>query len=140
MDIFDELIAGWAKAIDGIDLLNNYQKGHDSCKVAATEPCFELEDFMPGSFLPRNAFSDNTPSPVPYTYEEYGLGANGLPCYCRTVGRDGSPIFAGFYRYTHEMVEFVQYNLSGGVLCLFERIIFEDGLSKAHDTCVRWLM
>ncbi len=126
MDIFDELIAGWAKAIDGIDLLNNYQKDAIAVKYA-TEPCFELEDFMPGSFLPRNAFLDNTPSPVPYTYEEYGLGANGLPCYCRTVGRDGSPIFAGFYRYTHEMVEFVQYNLSGGVLCLFERIIFEDG-------------
>src|SRR5580658_6444019 len=126
MDIFDELIAGWTQAMDEIDVLNNYQKDAIAVKYA-TEPCFELEDFMPDSFLPRNAFLDDIPSPVPYTYEEYGLGANGSPCYCRTVGRDGAPIFAGFYRYTHEMAEFVQYNLSIGVPCLFQRIVFADG-------------
>lgn len=126
MDIFDELIAGWAKAIDEIDVLNQYQKDVVAVKFA-TEPCFELEDFVPGSFFPRNAFLDNIPSPVPYTYEEYGFRANGLPCYCKTMSRDGAPIFAGFYRYTYEKVEFVQYNLSIGVPCLFQRIVFEDG-------------
>jgi hypothetical protein len=126
MDIFDELIAGWAQAMDEIDVLNNYQKDAIAVKYA-TEPCFELEDFMPDSFLPRNAFLDDIPSAVPYTYEEYGLGANGLPCFCRTVGSDGAPIFAGFYRYTHEMAEFVQYNLSIGVPRLFQRIVFADG-------------
>ena len=126
MDIFDELIAGWAKAIDEIDVLNQYQKDVVAVKFA-TEPCFELEDFMPGSFFPRNEFLDNIPSPVPYTYEEYGFRANGVPCYCKTMSRDGAPIFAGFYRYTYEKVEFVQYNLSIGVPCLFQRIVFEDG-------------
>ncbi len=126
MDIFDELIAGWAKAIDEIDVLNQYQKDVVAVKFA-TEPCFELEDFMPGSFFPRNEFLDNIPSPVPYTYEEYGFGANGVPCYSKTMRRDGAPIFAGFYRYTHEKAEFVQYNLSIGVPCLFQRIVFEDG-------------
>jgi|SRR5579863_8017446 len=126
MEIFDELIAGWAEAMDEIDALNIYQKDAVAVKYAA-EPCFELEDFMPGSFLPRNAFLDNIPSPVPYTYEEYGLGANGLPCYCKTMSRDGAPIFAGFYLYTHEGAEFVQYNLSIGVPRLFQRIVFEDG-------------
>ena len=128
--MFGELIAGWAKAFDEIGLLAEYQKSVTVLKYA-TEQCFKLEDYKPGSFPSRHELLENKPSEIPLFYEEYGLDKNGLPCYCRTIDKEGQPVSAGFYRYTPEAVEFVQYNLSYSVPHVFKRMVLADGRKLA---------
>lgn len=132
MDIFDELIAGWAGAMDEIDLLSKYEKDAVTVKYAV-QPCFELENYTPESFLPGNAMLDSVPKPTPHYYVKYGLAADGLPCYCKTFGREGLPIFSGFYRYSPETVEFLEYNLANGIPKIFQRLVFKNGQK------LRWL-
>ena len=128
--MFGELIAGWAKAFNEIGLLAEYQKSVTVLKYA-TEQCFKLEDYTPGSFPSRHELLENKPSEIPLFYEEYGLDKNGLPCYCRTIDKEGQPVSAGFYRYTPEAVEFVRYNLSYSVPHVFQRMVFADGRKLA---------
>jgi hypothetical protein len=128
--MFDELITGWAKAFDEIGLLEEYQQNVVVVKYA-TEDCFKLKDFTPEFFSAGNALLDDIPAEVILSYKEYGLGANGLPCYCRTIDKKGLPIFAGFYRYTQEAVEFVQYSLSNSVPRLFHRMVLAEGRKVA---------
>jgi hypothetical protein len=128
--MFDELITGWAKAFVEIGLLEEYQQNVVAVKYA-TEDCFKVKDFTSAFFPPGNALLDDIPADVILSYEEYWLGANGLPCYCRTVDKEGLPISAGFYRYTQEAVEFVQYNLAYRVPRLFQKMVLLEGRKVA---------
>jgi len=123
--IFDEVIAAWASTIDEIGLLAEYQQKATTVKYA-TEHCFKLEDYTPDAFPPGNELLHEIPAEAPLVYEEYSLDANGLPCYCRTINKDGQPISAGFYRYAPEKVEFVQYNLRYRSPHVFKRMEFAE--------------
>lgn len=124
--IFDEVIVAWASTIDEFGLLAEYRQKVTTVKYA-TEDCFKLEDYTPDAFPPGNDLLDEIPADVPLLYEEYSLDGNGLPCYCRTIQKDGQPISAGFYRYTPEKVEFVQYNLHHRTPHVFKRMLFAEG-------------
>ena len=111
---FDELLAGWAQALNEIGLLAQYQRQATVVKYA-TDTCFKLEDFTPDLFPSGVTLSDEIPAGATPYYEEYGLGPDGFPCYSRTLDKQGQPVSAGFYRYAPEAMEYVQYNLSTGV-------------------------
>jgi hypothetical protein len=127
---FDELLAGWAKAIDEIGLPEEYRQQVAVVNYSGKQ-CYKLEDYSPGFFPPGNELLEEVPADAMLSYAEYGLQANGLPCYCRTITKEGLPISTGFYRYTPEAVEFVQYNLANGVPHIFQRMVLAEGRKQA---------
>ena len=123
--MFDELLKKWAKAFDEVHLLDEFQQKAVVMKYAYAV-CFELEDYTPGNFPPRDELLNIIPGEVILGYEEYGLSADGLPCYHQRVYNDDKR-YAGFYRYSPEAVEYIFFNLGIGVPYLFHRIEFEAG-------------
>jgi hypothetical protein len=128
--MFEELLQGWGKAFGEFGLLMEYRKKAVMVKYAS-ENYFELEDYTPEGFLPRQELLDQVPEEIVVSYIEYGLTADGLPCFYQTVNADGSIHWAAFYRYSSEAVEFVEYNLAKEVPRLFQRMVFERGRKVA---------
>jgi hypothetical protein len=139
MSMFDELLQGWGNAFDEIASLEEHRKKAVVIKYARYE-AFDLEDYVPGSslagslpqgrvapgnFPPGVELLDRVPENVLSSYEEYGLDTDGLPCYRRTV-YDNGWLYAGFYRYSAEAVEYVQF-LDSGIPNCFQCVMFQDG-------------
>jgi hypothetical protein len=129
-NMFEELLQGWGKAFDEIGLLEEYRKKAVVVKYSKDE-CFTLEDYTPDRFPPGNELLDRIPDEIVLSYEEYGLTADGLPCYHRTVFENDSREYAGFYRYSPEVVEYIQYNVAERVVHWFHRMELEEGSKVA---------
>ncbi len=124
--LFEELLQGWGRAFAELALLEKYRERAVVIKYAH-EDCFRLEDYTPEHFPPGNELLDRIPDEIVLSYEEYGMGPDGLPCYCRTVFKDSNRQFAGFYRYSPTTVEYIQYNLTNRVPFIFHRMVFAGG-------------
>jgi len=117
-----QLIERWKKAFDEIGSITNYRGATQTLQYAA-EPCFELEKYTKTDFPQGKPFS-GIPDNDSHPYYKYGLNRDGLPCYTSFPNNGNTTSWEGYYTYSDDLVEYVEFNIETRMPSRIDRLVF----------------
>ncbi|WP_343668408.1 hypothetical protein [Chitinophaga sp.] len=119
-NLINNLIIRWEQAFDDIQYLPAFKAQVKTTKYA-NGARYNLEKFDLHSF----------PSDGPLTQEkqnhEYGFNDQSLPCYVAFSHDYNKTYWEGYYKYTDNLAEYIEFNINTGTPSAITRIIFENG-------------
>lgn len=116
----DTLIARWEQAFDDINKIPGYRSQVKTWKYASNSR-YNLDKFSWDQFPSDGPMSDEPDN------HAYGFNDKGLPCYVKFSHPHNKNIWEGFYSYTTDLVEYVEFYTNSGVPSAITRLFFEDG-------------
>lgn len=124
-ELQQQLFDRWLTAFDEIDQLPKYKK--QAVKTMYGEgKLFRLAGYEPLNFQPDRPLAD---SPTEMKSDGYGLDLTGKPCY--TVSQYG---MEGFYRYSNNLVEYLEFYEPLGILSTLQRLQFDNGKKVSYQS------
>jgi hypothetical protein len=122
-----DLLVRWERAFDEIDLLEQY-KNHICTEKYIPGFRYDVQDFGTPRFLhPDGKFFPEARARELKDYHFYGFAADGMPCYTSF----GS--WQGFYSYSEDLVEYVEFCIETGIPSCIKRLHFLDGNKIAYQ-------
>lgn len=119
-NLIDNLISRWEKAFDDIHNLPAF-KAQVKTTLYAPGTRYNLEKYDQHSFPSNGALSNEKDD------YEYGFNDQGLPCYM-TFGNEAiKTLWEGYYKYTDNLADYIEFNINTGVPSALTRITFENG-------------
>lgn len=119
-NLIDNLISRWEQAFDDIQQLPAFK-----AQVATTQYAngarYNLEKFDLHSFPSDGPLSANKDS------HEYGFNDKGLPCYVSFAHEHNQILWEGYYKYTDNLAEYIEFNINTGVPSALTSVTFENG-------------
>jgi hypothetical protein len=119
-NLIDQLITSWEQAFDDIQNLPVF-KAQVKTTQYANGARYNLEKFDQHSFPsdgPLSASKDN---------HEYGFNDQGLPCYVAFSHEYNKTYWEGYYKYTDNLAEYIEFNINTGTPSAITRVLFENG-------------
>jgi hypothetical protein len=120
-----ELLERWLTAYDEISLLENYQDQAVST-VYAESVRFDLETYTKDHFPPGKPLLTVPPLGE---YFSWGLAADGKPCYY-----NGRNIWKGFYTYSDELAEYLEFSPFTGIPTSIKRIAYDGNRKISYQS------
>lgn len=124
-ELKEELLARWLTAYDEITTLENYQAEAVNW-VFSDRFQFELSTYTKEGFPPGEGLLSEPPSEEEYF--TWGLDAVGRPCYY-----SGRNVWKGFFTYSEELVEYVDFEMGTALPNRIRRIIYKDGKKVSYQ-------
>lgn len=128
-NLIDQLINRWEEAFDNIQTLPVF-KAQVKTTQYANGARYNLEKFDQQSFPadgPLSSGKDN---------HEYGFNDQGLPCYVAFSHEHNKTYWEGYYKYTDNLAEYIEFNINTGTPSAITRVIFENGRKTATQRLV----
>ena len=117
-----QIIERWKKAFDEIESITKYRGSTQTVKYAE-QPCFELEKYTKTDFPQGKPFS-GIPDNDAHPYYKYGFNRDGLPCYTSFPNNGNTTSWEGYYTYSDDLVEYVEFNIETRIPSCIDRIVF----------------
>jgi len=128
-NLIDQLIIRWEQAFDDIQNLPVYKAQVKNTQYA-NGARYNLEKFDLHSFL-----SDGSLSPD-HDNHEYGFNDQCLPCYVAFSHAHNKTYWEGYYKYTDNLAEYIEFNINTGTPSAITSVIFENGRKTATQRLV----
>lgn len=116
----DTLIARWEQAFDDINKIPDYKSQVKTWKYAANSR-YNLDKFSWDHFPSDGPLSDEVNT------HAYGFNDKGLPCYVKFSHPHNKDVWEGYYSYTADLVEYVEFYTNSGVPSAVTGLSFENG-------------
>ena len=124
--LLEDLLQRWTLAFDELDSLSQRRSEIRTVQYADSFR-YDLGKFDRNSFPSGGPLTTDKGQITPFSPHEYGFNDKGLPCYT-TFGHDHNQIFwEGYYCYTDDLVEFVEFCLTSGIPSAIQRIKYQNG-------------
>jgi len=122
--MLEEIFQRWELAFNEINLPESYKTAAVTFKYT-TGYGFDIEDYDDAKLISRSPLTDHHENDRHYTL--YGFREDGLPCYF------SNSMFEGFFSYSADCVESIEFNINTHVPSKIKRILFKDGKKIALD-------
>lgn len=126
LQLMDRLLQKWVESFEELGAIEDYKSQVKTYRYAAA-PRYYLEDFENGRFSDKEDWTSEEESPDWRETYTYGLNGQGLPCYMTCRHNYNKTDWTGFYKYTDELVEFVEFSLNTGIPSRLQRIEYREG-------------
>jgi len=127
--LIDQLIIRWEQAFDDIKNLPAFKAAVKTTKYAEGAR-YNLEKFDQHSFPSDGALSQEKQN------HEYGFNDQGLPCYVAFRHEHNKLYWEGYYNYTNNLAEYLEFNINTGTPSAITRVTFENGRKTATQRLV----
>ncbi|WP_343693181.1 hypothetical protein [Chitinophaga sp.] len=128
-NLIDQLIIRWEKAFDDIQNLPVF-KAQIKTTQYASGARYNLEKFDQQTFPsdgPLSSLKDN---------HEYGFSDQGVPCYVAFSHEHNKTYWEGYYKYSDNLAEYIEFNINTGTPSAVTRVLFEKGRKIATQRLV----
>ncbi|SFD77581.1 hypothetical protein SAMN05518672_103170 [Chitinophaga sp. CF118] len=122
-----DLLERWKHAFNEIELLQQYK---DKIQTERYIPGFryDLKDYDTPLFLkPEEKLFPEARSREISDYHFYGFTTDGMPCYTSFGHRVSKVNWQGYYSYSKNLVEYIEFCMETGIPSTIKRFIYEDG-------------
>jgi hypothetical protein len=126
IQLMDRLLQRWIESFDELETIDRYKLLVKTYRYAGA-PRFDLKRFENGQFSDKKTWTVGKEAPDWRTTFTYGLNEQGLPCYMTARQNYNKAEWAGFYTYSEQFVEHLEFSLATGVPSCFQRIEYQDG-------------
>jgi hypothetical protein len=126
IQLMDRLLRRWIGSIDELGTIDRYKTQVKTYRYAGA-PRFDLSRFENGQFSDKKAWTAGEEAPDWRETYTYGLNEQGLPCYMTAHHNYNKTDWAGFYSYSEQLVEHLEFSLATGVPSRLQRIEYQDG-------------
>jgi len=124
--LLEDLLQRWVQAFDELDSIS-HRKDEIRTVQYADGFRYDLEKFDWNSFPSGGPLTTDKEQITPFSPHEYGFNDKGLPCYT-TYRHDHNQIFwEGYYSYTDDLVEYIEFCLTSGIPAAIQRIKYQNG-------------
>jgi len=124
-ELYDDIFARWVRAFNEINWLSRYKERVEHTKYAPTRQ-FDLKDFDQGDFPAHSPLYDEKPADGSDHYT-YGMDAQGRPVHVAYQHTWNKVFWEGFYNYSADRAEYIEFELGTGVPTRIEVVQFEGG-------------
>lgn len=131
----EQLIERWVNAFDEISLINEFEKRAVDIKFARSSR-YEVKDYCKGKIKARGKFLPGKPADAASDPFVYGVDENGLPCFSFFSHTWNKIAWKGFYSFSDEMVEYVEFCLNTKVPSCIQRIVFNKGRKALFESMI----
>ncbi|RFM36046.1 hypothetical protein [Chitinophaga silvisoli] len=128
-NLIDQLIIRWEQAFEDIQKLPAFKAAIKTIKYAEGSR-YNLEKFDQHSFPADGPLSQEKQN------HEYGFNDQGLPCYVAFSHEYNKLYWEGYYQYTDNLAEYIEFNTNTGTPSAITRVLFENGRKTATQRLV----
>jgi hypothetical protein len=126
IQLMDRLLQRWIESIDEFETIDRNKPLVKTYRYAGA-PRFDLNRFENGQFSDKKAWTAGEEAPDWRETYTYGFNEQGLPCYMTARHNYNKTDWAGFYTYSEQLVEYLEFSLATGVPSRLQRIEYQDG-------------
>jgi hypothetical protein len=126
IQLMDRLLRRWIGSIDEFGTIDRYKTQVKTYRYAGA-PRFDLSRFENGQFSDKKAWTAGEEAPDWRETYTFGLNEQGLPCYLTAHHNYNKTDWAGFYSYSEQLVEHLEFSLATGIPSRLQRIEYQDG-------------
>lgn len=129
-----DLLSRWKHAFKETALLQQFKDKTDKERYI---PGFRynLKDYGTALFLtPEEKIFPEARSREISDYHYYGFTSDGMPCYTSFSHRVSKQSWEGYYSYSKDIVEYVEFCMETGIPSTIKRIIYQDGAKLVYQS------
>lgn len=126
IQLMDRLLRRWIESFDELGTIEHYKSQVMTYRYAAA-PRYDLENFENGRFSDKEDWTTGEESPDWGGTYTYGLNEQGLPSYVSIRHNYNKIDWEGFYTYTGQLIEYVEFCLATGICSRLQRIEYQEG-------------
>ncbi|MDO6432934.1 hypothetical protein Q4E93_20160 [Flavitalea sp. BT771] len=128
--LYDYIFARWVRAFDELGSLGKYRELVRTKKFATTYR-YEIKDYTPQKFPAGGALYNEMPEDASNS-RIYGFDQEGRPVHTSQVyGENGIPWEEGFYNYSENAVEYVEFSKNAGAPTRIQIMTLKNGKKTA---------
>jgi hypothetical protein len=131
-----DLLSRWKQAFNEIELIQQYK---DKIQTEKYIPGFryDLKDYGTPLFLkPEEKLFPEARSREISDYHFYGFAADGLPCFTSFGHRVSKVSWEGYYNYSDNVVEYVEFCMETGIPSTIKRLIYDNGEKVSYQSLI----
>jgi len=135
VQLMDRLLQRWIESFDELGTIEDYKSQIISYRYAGASR-YNLKNFENGGFSDKEGWTTGEESPDWREIYTYGFSEKGLPCYMSIRHNYNKIDWAGFYKFSDQLVESIEFCLATGIPSSLQRIEYQGGKRWSTSACV----